>query len=370
MKIKDIAEKIESIAPLALAQNWDNVGLLIGDPDKKVRNILLTIDVTKDVLAEAKKWKTDLIISYHPLIWDPLKKITTEQSSSIVYKLIQSDIAVFSMHTALDVVVGGVNDELAEIIGIKNPEPIGDFVENPTGQYYKLVVFVPVESLRKVANAIFKAGAGAIGNYRKCSFQSEGTGSFLPEEGAKPAIGEKGRFEEVKEIRFGSIVPANKLNDVVTAMKKAHPYETPAFDCYLLHNPQEKTGLGRIGKLETPAQLSDIIQKLKKHTKAKMVGIVGKENRKVKTAAVCAGACGKIITKVLAADIDLYVTGELKHHYALDAKENNLTCICLTHSVSERFILKKFAKQLKKLTNQVKIRISKKDKDPFNWKQI
>lgn len=369
MKIRDIAEQIEKIVPLKLAQDWDNVGLLIGDAQQNVKNILLTIDVTADVLAEAKKLKTDLILSYHPVIWDGLKKITAGDQSSVVYDLIRSKIAVFSIHTALDSAIGGVNDGLAEIVGIADAEPIGDYVDGPAADNYKLVVFVPVEFVNKVSNAVFTAGAGAIGNYSNCGFKTEGTGSFLPLEGARPAIGKKGKLEKVPEIRFETIVPEPRLTDVIAAMKDAHPYEMPAFDCYKLFN-DAKFGLGRIGKLAKPMRLDKIIERIKKHTGAKAVGIVGDEKKLIKTAAVCAGSCGKIINLVIAAKADLYLTGELKHHHALAAQEVELTCICLSHTVSERFILKKFAKQLEKQVRQVKIRISKKDADPFKWKSL
>jgi dinuclear metal center YbgI/SA1388 family protein len=377
MKIKDIAERIEEIVPLNLAQDWDNVGLLIGNPKKNVKNILLTIDVTNDVVAEAKKLKTDLIVSYHPVIWDGLKKITAEGSSGTVLELIRRGIAVFSIHTALDAATGGVNDGLAEIIGIEDGKPIGDYVVNPASdnaqhglRHYKLVVFVPVESLAEVSNAVFAAGAGAIGNYSHCGFGAEGTGTFLPLEDAKPAIGKKGKLEKVPEIRFETIVPAEKLDKVVAAMKKAHPYETPAFDIIKLYNSQNKFGLGRIGRLAQPLRIEQIIQRIKKHTGAKAVGLVGNEKRLVKTAAVCAGSCGKLINLVIAAKADLYLTGELKHHQALAAQEADLTCICLSHTVSERFILKKFTKQLQKQLNSVIIRVSKKDAEPFKWKNI
>ncbi len=367
MKIKDIAEKIEKIAPLELAQSWDNVGLLTGDPKRNVKNILLTTDITKEVLAEAKKLKTDLIISYHPVIWDGLKKITFD---NIVYNLIRADIAVFSVHTALDAAKGGVNDGLAEIIGIVNGRPIGDYVDNPAGDNYKLVVFVPAKSAAKVANAVFAAGAGAIGNYSNCGFTAEGTGTFRPLAGARPTVGEKGQLEKVSEMRFETIVPAEKLDNCITAMKKMHPYEEPAFDVFKLYNNQNKLGLGRIGKLQKPMQLSKIIQRIKKHIGAKAFGIVGEQKRLIKTAAVCAGSCGKIINSVIAAGADLYLTGELKHHHALAAQQASLTCICLSHSVSERFILKKFAKELKKQIGQTTIKISRKDTDPFNWKNL
>ena len=370
MKVKDIAAAVEKIAPLKLAQDWDNVGLLLGDAQRNVKNILLTIDVTGDVVAEAKRLKTDLIISYHPVIWDGLKKITAEGQSGIVYDLIRSRIAVFSIHTALDAAVGGVNDGLAEIVGIRNAEPIGDYVNNPAGDNYKLVVFVPIESAAKVSNAVFAAGGGVIGNYRNCSFGAEGTGTFLPLKGAKPAIGKKGKLEKVPEIRFETIVSAGKLADCIAAMKKTHPYETPAFDVFKLYNTQSKFGLGRIGKLARPIRINQIVDRIKKYTGAQAVGIVGDEKRLVKTAAVCAGSCGRIINSVIAAKADCYVTGELKHHQALAAQEANLTCICLSHTVSERFILRKFAKQLQKQIKQVTIKISRKDADPFKWKSL
>lgn len=375
MKIKDIAEKIEKIAPLDLAQDWDNVGLLIGDPQRNAKNILLTIDITKEVLAEAGKLKTDLIISYHPVIWDGLKKITPD---SIVYNLMRADIAVFSIHTALDAAKDGVNDGLAEIVGIVNGRPIGDYVDNPAGDNYKLVVFVPAKAAAKVANAVFAAGAGAIGNYSNCGFTAEGIGTFLPLTGSRPAVGRKGKLEKVPEIRFETIVPAEKLNNCIAAMKKTHPYEEPAFDVFKLYNSQNKIGLGRIGKLQKPVQLNKIIDRIKRNTGAKAFGIIGKQKRLIKTAAVCAGSCSKIINSVIAAKADLYLTGELKHHHALAAQQAGLTCICLSHSVSERFILKKFAKELKKQIGQtrgsaprrVTIKISKKDTDPFNWKNL
>ncbi|UCC98289.1 MAG: Nif3-like dinuclear metal center hexameric protein [Phycisphaerales bacterium] len=370
MKAKDIALKIDQMYPLGLAQDWDNVGLLVGDPQKAVRDILLTIDVTNDVVAEARRLNIDLILSYHPVIWDGLKKITAEWPTRVVYELVRSGIAVFSIHTALDAAIGGVNDGLAEIVGIVEGKPIGDYVQSPAGDNYKLVVFVPAESLAAVSNAVFAAGAGAIGNYSHCGFGAQGTGTFLPQEGAKPAIGRKGRLQKVAEIRFEAIVPEQSLADVIAAMKKAHPYETPAFDIFKLYDPQTPFGLGRIGDLGRPMRLARILERVKDVTGAKALGVIGQENRLVRRAAVCAGSCGPIINSVIAAGADLYVTGELKHHQALAAQEAGLTCICLSHTVSERFILKKIAKQLQKQLKGIKIRASKKDADPFKWKNV
>jgi len=370
MKIKDITAVVEKIVSPKLAQDWDNVGLLVGDAKSDVKSILLTIDITREVIAEAKRLKSDLIISYHPVIWDGLKKITADGQGGIVYELIRSGISVYSIHTALDAAAGGVNDALAEIVGICEAEPIGDYVVNPAGANYKLVVFVPVDALAKVSGAIFSAGGGAIGNYSNCSFQSEGTGTFLPLGGAQPSIGKSGRLEKVDEIRFETIVPAEKISAVVAAMRKAHPYETPAFDVIKLYDVESKFGLGRIGKLVEAQPLAKIIERIKKHTGAKAIGLTGREKRTVKKAAVCAGSCGRIINSVIAAGCDLYVTGELKHHQALAAKEADVTCICLSHTVSERFILKKLSRQLQKALKDVTIKVSKKDTEPFNWKSI
>lgn len=370
MKVKDIAAAIERIVPLELAQDWDNVGLLVGDAGQTVKNVLLTIDITADVVAEAKNLKTDLIVSYHPIIWDGLKKVTVDGPTGAVYDLIRAGISVFSIHTALDTVAGGVNDGLAEILGIEDAEPIGDFVDSPAGCTYKLVVFVPLDAASKVSNVVFAAGAGMMGNYSHCGFAAEGTGTFLPLEGARPAIGSRGNFEKVSEMRFETIVPGDKLDAAIAAMRKAHPYEMPAFDVFQQCNPNGKMGLGRIGKLARPTRMETLIKKIKTATGAKAVGIVGPEKRLVKKAAVCAGTCGDIVHKVIAAKADLYLTGELKHHRALAAQEAGLTCICLTHTVSERFILKKFARQLKEQANSVTIRVSKKDADPFRWKNV
>jgi dinuclear metal center YbgI/SA1388 family protein len=370
MKISEIAGEIEKIAPLKLAQDWDNVGLLVGSSEKNVKNILITIDITADVVTEAKKLKTDMILSYHPVIWDGLKQIRPDGPGTVVYELIRAGICVYSIHTSFDAATGGVNDALADIVGIVNPEPIGDFVSTPGGEQYKLVVFVPEKNANKVAEVIYAAGAGMIGNYSHCGFQTEGVGTFLPLEGARPAIGQKGRLEKVGEIKLEAVVPDDRVAVVVGAMRKAHPYEMPAFDVFRHYDIESRFGLGRMGALDKPEELSGIIERIKEATGAKAIGIVGPQKRTVKTAAVCAGSCGKIINSVIAAKCDLYLTGELKHHHALAAKEAGVTCICLSHTVSERFALKNLANKLKKQLKNVTIKISKKDADPFKWKNI
>jgi dinuclear metal center YbgI/SA1388 family protein len=368
MKIREIAQAVEEIAPLGLAQDWDDVGLLIGNPHKTIKNILLTIDTTRAVVAEAKAQKVDLILAYHPIIWDGLKRVTADGEMAHIYELIKAGISVFCIHTALDVAAGGVNDALADILGIENAEPIGDYVADPAGPQYKIITFVPQDDVNKVANALYDAGAGAIGNYSHCGFQSDGTGTFKPLAGANPTIGKRGKIESVNEIKLETVVPSGKVLEVLAALRASHPYQTPAFDVFQHCDIENKIGLGRIGELKKPLSMQKAISNIKAASGCKAVGIVGPAKRTINKAAVCAGSCGKILNSVISQECDLYLTGELKHHQALAAQEAGLTCICLSHTVSERFALKNLAKQLKKRLKKVTIRISKKDKDPFTWK--
>jgi dinuclear metal center YbgI/SA1388 family protein len=370
MKIREIAQAVEEIAPLGLAQDWDNVGLLVGDPLKNIKNILLTIDTTQAVVTEAKAQKIDLILAYHPIIWDGLKRVTTDGETAHIYELIKSGISVFCIHTALDVAAGGVNDALADILGIENTKPIGDIVADPAGPQYKIITFVPQNDVNKVANALYAAGAGAIGNYSHCGFQSDGIGTFKPLAGSNPTIGKRGKVETVSEIKLETVVPSDKVAGVLAALRTCHPYETPAFDVFQHCDIENKIGLGRIGNLKKPLSMQKAIANIKAVTGCKAVGIVGPAKRTIQKAAVCAGSCGKILNTVIAAESDLYLTGELKHHQALAAQEAGLTCICLSHTVSERFALKNLAKQLKKQLKKVTIRISQKDRDPFTWVNV
>ena len=216
------------------------------------------------------------------------------------------------------------------------------------------------------------AGAGTVsdGRYDRVTYVTRAVCTYRALDGAHRDTRQPGRERESEENRIEAICRRDRLDSVLQAVCTAHPYETPAYDCYKLHEVQGQFGLGRIGELEKPMRVNRIVERIKKRTGARAVGIVGDEKRLVKRAAVCAGSCGKIINSVIAAKADLYLTGELKHHHALAAQEVGLTCICLSHSVSERFILKKFSNELQKQLKSVTIRISKKDADPFTWKKL
>jgi len=370
MKLSKICEVLEEIAPVGLAEEWDNVGLLAGDPEQTIRRILLTIDLTKAVLAEAKHQKTDMILAYHPPIWAPLKKVVAgEGGSPLLYEAIRGGMAVYAMHTALDVVTGGINDVLAGIVGIVNPQPLEE-KEVETSRFCKLVVFLPESDLEKVSEAIFTAGGGKIGTesrYSKCSFRCRGVGTFQGDKASNPTVGQAGRFEQAEEIRLETVVPAAKLGAAVKAMLKAHSYEEAAYDVYPMLAALPEKGLGRFGELIKPIAVTSLVEKIKKSLKVKTAGLIGPQRRQVKRAAVGAGSCGSILRDVIRRNCDFYLTGDLKHHHALELQEAGVTTMCVGHSNSERIILTEVAAKLRKGCSGVAIKISRKDWDPIQW---
>jgi dinuclear metal center YbgI/SA1388 family protein len=370
MKLKQIIEVLEQVAPVGMAAGWDNVGLLAGDPKQNIRRAMLAIDLTSAVEAEAKVKKADLIIAYHPSIFEPIKKIVAGQGPSpLLYDLIRGGRAIYSPHTALDVVAGGVNDGLAEIIGIEDPQPL-EQSEPQAGKLCKLVVFVPRGDLAAVSEAIFAAGAGdigAAGKYSKCSFRTAGTGTFQCGPMSQPTVGRRGRFEQVDEYRLESVAPADRINDVVRAMRAAHSYEEPAFDIIPLIQAQPGVGQGRFGKLNKPASVAALIAKIKKSLKIKTIGMIGPQRRMVRTAAVGAGSCDGMYREAIRQGCDFYLTGELKHHHALELAAAGMTAVCVGHSNSERFILPRLARQLGRQCPDVIFSVSTTDKDPITW---
>ncbi len=370
MKVSQLLEIIDSIAPLSLAQQWDNVGLLVGDADSEVNSAMLAVDVTNSVVDEAIENDCNTIIGYHPVIWDPLKRVTKQTDRAVVYKLLHNGINVISIHTALDAAIGGVNDALAETLQIANPKPLGDYVYMPYEDYYKLAVFIPSDSVDKVSEAVFAAGAGSLGNYSKCGFRSYGEGSFMPLEGSRPAIGSQDTLKRVEEVRFETIVKDSRLEEVVAAMKTAHPYEMPAYDVVKLSVEQQRLGIGRFGELSKKRKVSEIVSDIKQLTGVEVIGFIGEQKESVSSGAVCAGSCGSVLNKVIAEGCDIYITGELKHHDALAAQEAGLLCLCLGHSFSERFILRKVQDKIDDKAPDLTLLASKKDKDPFSWQRV
>lgn len=322
----------EQFSPKGLAMDGDKIGLQIGRLNQPVENVMIALDVTEQVVDEAIEKNVQLIIAHHPIIYRPLQKIETESPAGrVVAKLIKNDIAVYAAHTNLDVTHGGVNDMLAEALGLQNPEVLTPTYED---RLRKLVVFVPEESAEEVRRALGDAGAGAIGNYTHCSFSGQGTGRFLPTEDANPHIGESGKLEIVSEVRIETIFPESKEKAVLRAMFNAHPYEEVAYDLYPLENKGEVLGLGRIGSVPEMT-LGEFAEHVKRTLLVKSVRVVGNLQDSVKKVAVLGGDGNKYYLSAKFKGADVYVTGDIYYHTAHDAQMAGLNIIDPGHNVEK-----------------------------------
>jgi dinuclear metal center YbgI/SA1388 family protein len=360
MQLSKVVEILQQIAPTAMAEPWDNVGLLVGDPNQDITGLLLTIDLTAEVAAEAQQKKCDLVIAYHPPIFSPLKKII---AGSLVFDAIQKGVAIYSPHTALDAANGGTNDVLADAIGLTDIRPLR--TSKSESSQCKLVTFVPTEHLERVSKALFEAGAGNIGKYSSCSFRTPGIGTFFGEAGSNPTIGKSGRLEEAQEVRLETVLPLQKVSDVVRALRAAHPYEEPAFDLNILAPDPTGRGMGRFGSLPH-TQRTEIFARIKKELNLNHLLIAGPTTGVITKAAVCAGSCGDLLDTAIASGAELYLTGEMRHHDAIKAAATGITVVCTLHSNSERAVLRRLKNRLEQTGGVPTISISATDRDPFS----
>ena len=362
MQLATIIAAIERIAPLSQAESWDNVGLLAGDPKQDISGILLAIDYTAAVAEEARAKKCDLVIAYHPPIFHPLKRVV---EGSLVFDAIRRGMAIYSPHSALDVAEGGTNDMLADVLGLTDRGPLRSGELKATE--YKLVVFVPVEAVERVSRALFEAGAGNIGQYGSCSFRSSGTGTFFGHEGARPAVGQAARLEQVEEIRLETIVPIAGVNAVLRALRASHPYEEPAFDLNVLAPAADgkPRGMGRVGSMPATAR-GDLFDRIKRELGVDHLLIAGPTEGSVSRAAACAGSCGDLLDDAINAGAELYLTGEVRHHDAVKAAAAGMTVVCTLHSNSERAVLKRVKKRMEETAGMPPIWIGEMDRDPFS----
>lgn len=363
MQLSDLITALEEIAPTAHAEAWDNVGLIVGDPAQIITRAMLSIDYTSEVAREAQDARCEVMIAYHPPIFDALKRITADGAASLIHDAIRRGVALYSPHTALDVAEGGTNDMLADAIGLTERHPLR-LAETKASQY-KLVVFVPQRELDRVSQAMFTAGAGRIGKYSACSFRLPGTGTFFGEEGTNPAVGKSGRLETAEEVRLETVVPIGKVQAVISALRQSHPYEEPAFDLNELAAPPEGLGLGRIGSLSSPTPVPELIGRIKRELDLSSVLIAGPQDRAVTKAAVCAGACGELLDDAISARVEFYLTGEIRHHDAIKAARAGITVVCTLHSNSERAVLRRLKSRLEAKLPAIEFQVSRQDRDPF-----
>lgn len=361
VKLQILIDALQHIAPTRLAEAWDNVGLLVGDPAQEARGVMLAIDYTPDVADEARTAGCDFIVAYHPPIFAPLKRLNAD---SLIYDAIRRGVAIYSPHTALDVAEGGTNDLLADAVGMTSRAPLRIQPAQPS--QYKLVVFVPTPQLESLSRALFEAGAGGgIGNYSSCSFRSPGTGTFFGEAGSRPAIGKPGQLEQVDEVRLETLVPITKADAVIRALRANHPYEEPAFDLIQLAAIGQPIGQGRVGDLP-PTDRPKLIQRIKCELEFSHVLVAGPQSGQITRAAVGAGSCGDMLDDAIKAKAQLYLTGEMRHHDAIKAANAGLTVVCTLHSNSERAVLKRVQKRLCEAAPGIPILVSQRDCDPFS----
>ncbi|MEW8979442.1 MAG: Nif3-like dinuclear metal center hexameric protein [Symbiobacterium sp.] len=364
-----IAAYIEELAPPAWAESWDNVGLQVGDPAAPVRRVLVALELTDPVLAEAEREECDLVVVHHPPIFRPLKALRFDSAPARrLQRLILKGIALYAAHTNLDQAPGMTNDSLAVAAGLTAHRVLRRAGEE---RYLKLVVFVPRGHEDAVLEALAGAGAGHIGNYSHCTFQAPGTGTFLPLEGTNPFIGQQGRLERADEVRLETIVPESAVDQAVRAMLAAHPYEEVAYDLYPLANPGRARGHGRIGRLEQPVSLAELAERLKSALSTPCVRVVGDPERRVTTVAVGAGAGSDLIRPAAGAGADVLVTGDVRYHEAQDALDLGLAVIDVGHYNAEAIAVRPLAAYLRERLARdgaaVEVREAQAGRDPFRF---
>ncbi|MFD0048319.1 Nif3-like dinuclear metal center hexameric protein [Actinomycetes bacterium NPDC127524] len=362
----EVIELFEQFSPKKYAMEGDPIGLQVGHLNKPVTKVLIALDVLETVVDEAIEKGVELIIAHHPLIFRPLAKIITNTPAGrIIDKLIKHDIAVYAAHTNLDVAKNGVNDLLAEALGLQNTEVLSPTYQT---QLKKLVVYAPKDAESDLRSVLAQAGAGAIGDYSECSFTGEGVGRFLPGSGTKPAIGQQGVLESVHEVRIETIFPEDLEKRVLSAMLKAHPYEEPAYDIYALENKGETLGLGRVGTLQQDMTLREFAEHVKASLDVKGVRAVGDLESTVRKVAVLGGDGNKYYTAANYKGADVYVTGDMYYHIAHDAMMTGLNIVDPGHNVEKvmkKGVAKVMAASSEKKKYDVEYIASEINTDPF-----
>ncbi|WP_339922487.1 Nif3-like dinuclear metal center hexameric protein [uncultured Cyclobacterium sp.] len=319
--IKDIISYLENLAPTAYQESYDNAGLIVGNPLAEVNGIICSLDVTEEVVLEAKAKKCNLIVAHHPIIFRGLKRLTgKDYIERTVISAIKNDIAIYAIHTNLDAVSHGVNLKISEKIGLLNPQILAP----KKGIISKLTTFIPKGNVDQVLEKLYAAGAGNIGNYSNCSFRSEGVGSFLPKEGAQPTLGEKGALSAIEETRVELIFPSHLENKIINTLKTAHPYEEVAYYLQILENKNQEVGSGMVGTLPKPLMGKDFLLHLKASMGLQVIKHTAISNKKVSKIAICGGAGIFLLGHAKSAGADVFVTADIKYHEFFDAEKDIL----------------------------------------------
>lgn len=363
IKIKDITSCIEEIAPLKYAEDFDNVGLLIGDYNTTVSGVLVTLDTLENIVDEAIEKKCNLIVSFHPIIFSGIKKINGKNYvERVILKAIKNNIAIYAIHTALDNSFFGVNAKICEVLGLQNKK-----ILIPQKQSIKkLTTYVPLENVDEVRLALFKAGAGNIGNYDYCSFNTNGLGTYKGNENSNPTIGEKGKLHIENETCISIIFEKHQEQNILTALFKTHPYEEVAYEVVPLDNIHQEIGIGMIGELTEKKDAAEFLQFVKKTMKANGIRHSKILNKPIKKVAVLGGSGSFAIENAIKAGADIYITSDIKYHDFYKA-EDKLIIADIGHYESEQFTKKLLVDILTKKFPNFAIILSNKKTNPIYY---
>ena len=363
MKVNDVIEYLEDLAPRSSQESYDNAGLLVGDRYSEISSVLICLDSTEDVVNEAITKGCNLIIAHHPIIFKGLKSLTGENYiERTILACIKNDIALYAIHTNLDHYWKGVNFEIGNRLGLKNMRVL----QPKTNVLYKLTVFVPQNNFEELNYAVFNAGAGKIGNYSECNFVTEGIGSFKPIDNANPTTGRLNELSRENELKAEYLVSSHKLRQVLNAMKYAHPYEEVAHDIMLLANENQTEGAGMVGELETEMEELEFLNKLKQTFNCGSIRHTALLNKKVKTVAFCGGSGSFLLKNARAVKADVYFTGDFKYHEFFDA-DNQLLIADIGHYESEQFTTNLLADILKKKFTTFAVQLTGINTNPINY---
>lgn len=344
LRVSDIVNHLESFAPPAYQESYDNSGLLTGQPDQEVSGVLVTLDCTEPVVDEAIDRDCNMIVAHHPIIFKGLKKLTgSNYVERTIIKAIREGIAIYAIHTNLDNIHNGVNRKICDKIGLVNVSVLSPKARSLT----KLVTFVPRDHAGSVLNALYAAGAGQIGNYSNCSFTVDGKGSFKPNENAHPVVGERLVQEQVDETRVEVIFPSIIQGRVMNALKTSHPYEEVAYYLTNLENGNQEVGAGMIGELEDPLEPSEFLKRLKERMDLHTIRHTRLTHQPVKKVAVCGGSGSFLLPQARRAGAQVYLSADFKYHEFFDA-EDRIVIADIGHYESEVFTKELLGEVLKK----------------------
>ncbi|GAB3959840.1 Nif3-like dinuclear metal center hexameric protein [Spirosoma harenae] len=362
-QIRQLTTYLEAFAPLAYQESYDNAGLLVGDPTTEITGVLVSLDATEAVVDEAIAKGCNVIVAHHPIVFKGLKKLNGKTYvERTVIKAIKHDIAIYATHTNLDNVAGGVNFKIAEKLGLQNVR-----ILVPKSQVLsKLVTFVPVADTQRVLDALYAAGAGQIGNYKNCSFRVPGTGTFQPNQNANPTIGEVGEYHEEAENRIEVIVPTHQQNQLISALRKAHPYEEVAYYLTSLDNQNQEVGSGAVGELPEPIAPEQWLSYLKECMSLSMIRYTQMPDRPIGRIAVCGGAGSFLLPDAMRAGADIFVTADYKYHEFFDA-DGRIGICDIGHYESEVFTKELIKGHLAKKFTTFAVILSETDTNPVRY---